>query len=61
MGALLIVGRLVEVLKEAGGGKREVCGPLAGPKFFVLLHAVGGIVPTEVDGHHFFSEINVQE
>lgn len=52
---------IVAVLTEAGCGKWEVCRPLARPKFCVFLHAVGGIIPTEVDRDHFFSEINLQE
>jgi len=52
---------IAEVLAEAECGKRDVCGPLARQKFCVFLHAVGGIVPTEVDRDHFFSEIKLQE
>jgi hypothetical protein len=56
------LGNLIAaVLAEAGFGKREVCGPLTRQKFCVFLHAVGGIVPTEVDRDHFFSEIKLQE
>lgn len=53
---------IAAVLAEAECGRREVCGPLARQKFCVFfLHPVGGIVPTEVDRDHFFSEIKLQE